>query len=70
MPNQRSKDKKSLTFWVSDDIKNRLEDYCREQDMSRTDAIQKSIELMLAELENQDHQKQKASRPKKRAKQQ
>lgn len=39
MPNQRSKNKKSVTVWLDDDLREAVEEYSRIQKMDRTAAV-------------------------------
>lgn len=68
MPNQRSKDKKSLTFWIDKRVKMRLEAFCKEKGVTRTDAIRQILESRLDELESQDSQTEKGGKSKAKAK--
>lgn len=68
MPNQRASNKKSLSFWIPDHVKARLDAFCIEHGMTKSDAVQQMLESMLDELESQDSQTEKGGKSKAKAK--
>ena len=59
MPNQRNPNKKSLSFWIEAQTKERLEAFCKQENLTKSEAVSQILEAMLDELETKDRQNKK-----------
>ena len=70
MPNKRDPNKKSLSFWIENETKERLETFCQKEGITKSQAVSQILESMLDELETQGDQKPQPEKATTGAKQQ